>query len=1012
MHIKNLLLAFTLALLLAFPALAGVPVASSFSTSVPVNRQAAITMLGSDPEATPLVYAIGTSPSHGTLMNLNTATGVVIYTPATDYTGADSFTYTVTSGGQTSGAGTVTLTVTSAKTRIIDTITDASGAPRTGTVTFILTQQVTTPSGISPKAATVSAALNSSGQFDVQVYPSKSLSPEAYYQVWFADSRTLNRELIGVYEIPLATSTITLGPYKITDTNLAARYSFISAAQANALGTTLGAIYNGTPTDNAVQKHDSATGKIEDSSIFDNGTIVTIGNKVQMPGTKALTWDSTGVNAPSTTDNLQGTKLLVYPAVGPDQSAVGVESGFTWFTTGGGFKFYFDAANPDLWEPAGLTITGHVTATNFIGNGSSLTNLNASNLASGTVPLARLSGITNTEIDAAAAIAWSKINKTGSSLADLTTRSAADLSSGTLPDARFPATLPALSGANLTALNATNLSSGTVPDARFPATLPVASGVNLTALNASNLASGTVLDARFPATLPAVSGANLTALNGSNISSGTVTAARLGSGGAGGGTRFLADNNTWVLPESLGLLDSVTPSDGAYTIFGNSHTLLNGYLKQAANGVALDGTASGPYFDIYANGLLDGANTTGARVYAETSAIEFGAFRSGTFGSQNIAVRFNARGDGEIQFRRNNTTLWAIDADNTIVPTSAYGLGTPTNPVDQVTIGDHVKFTNSGFPQVYFRSLSPNSVAIRNNEDNGFGQLELGDGVFDRSGHNSPEGVVTANIGSVYRRTNGSTGTTLYIKESGTGNTGWVAVAGGGGAGFSGTPTSGAVPYYDGSGLADSPITASVPGSMVNGITVTGAATGNTPTISPTGGDTNIGLTLNTKGTGSHRLQIDGTNVLVLQTDGVTPTVSVANGNFSVGGNIRFGGGGDAGFERTASNTMSVTDGGGGSGKLRIDRTNGTAISGVMSNTAALDYSSIAANATTELTITVTGAAAGDSVQVNPNGAPETGLIWSGYVSAADTVTVRLANVTTGAIDPASRTWRATVTKF
>jgi hypothetical protein len=53
-------------------------------------------------------------------------------------------------------------------------------------------------------------------------------------------------------------------------------------------------------------------------------------------------------------------------------------------------------------------------------------------------------------------------------------------------------------GTNLTALNATQLTSGTVPDARFPATLPAASGTNLTALNATQLTSGTVPAARFP----------------------------------------------------------------------------------------------------------------------------------------------------------------------------------------------------------------------------------------------------------------------------------------------------------------------------------------------------------------------------------------------------------------------------------------------------------------------------------------------------------------------------------
>ena len=63
--------------------------------------------------------------------------------------------------------------------------------------------------------------------------------------------------------------------------------------------------------------------------------------------------------------------------------------------------------------------------------------------------------------------------------------SAADITSGTLPDGRFPATLPALSGVNLTALNASNLGSGTIPDARFPAVLPAISGANLTDLPAS-----------------------------------------------------------------------------------------------------------------------------------------------------------------------------------------------------------------------------------------------------------------------------------------------------------------------------------------------------------------------------------------------------------------------------------------------------------------------------------------------------------------------------------------------
>ena len=48
-------------------------------------------------------------------------------------------------------------------------------------------------------------------------------------------------------------------------------------------------------------------------------------------------------------------------------------------------------------------------------------------------------------------------------------------------------------------------------------------------------------------------------------------------------------------------------------------------------------------------------------------------------------------------------------------------------------------------------------------------------GVFISSGEGSPEGAIIANVGSLYTRTDGGAGTTLYVKESGSGNTGWAA---------------------------------------------------------------------------------------------------------------------------------------------------------------------------------------------------------------------------------------------
>lgn len=54
-------------------------------------------------------------------------------------------------------------------------------------------------------------------------------------------------------------------------------------------------------------------------------------------------------------------------------------------------------------------------------------------------------------------------------------------------------------------------------------------------------------------------------------------------------------------------------------------------------------------------------------------------------------------------------------------------------------------------------------------------KLILANGPSINVGAASPEGAVTANQGSTYMRTAGGAATSFYVKESGTGNTGWVA---------------------------------------------------------------------------------------------------------------------------------------------------------------------------------------------------------------------------------------------
>lgn len=55
------------------------------------------------------------------------------------------------------------------------------------------------------------------------------------------------------------------------------------------------------------------------------------------------------------------------------------------------------------------------------------------------------------------------------------------------------------------------------------------------------------------------------------------------------------------------------------------------------------------------------------------------------------------------------------------------------------------------------------------------GDVDLGEGPTVGFCAGSPEAAVTATPGSIRLRTDGGASTTLYVKTSGTGNTGWTA---------------------------------------------------------------------------------------------------------------------------------------------------------------------------------------------------------------------------------------------
>jgi hypothetical protein len=84
--------------------------------------------------------------------------------------------------------------------------------------------------------------------------------------------------------------------------------------------------------------------------------------------------------------------------------------------------------------------------------------------------------------------------------------------------------------------------------------------------------------------------------------------------------------------------------------------------------------------------------------------------------------------------------------------------------------------SNQLYHQAWYNDTQTEPFTAVSGSRNG---LVFGDGtaaptIVVRSGTGTPEGVVTAPVGSLFLRSDGGASTTLYVKQSGTGNTGWV----------------------------------------------------------------------------------------------------------------------------------------------------------------------------------------------------------------------------------------------
>jgi cellulose biosynthesis protein BcsQ len=109
------------------------PAADHQSVTTKVDKSAPVALSGSDIESDALQFAIGAQPGHGTLTfgsNFET-NGKLVYTPAPQFSGADTFTFKLSDGAADSAPATVSINVTANRPPVADlqTMTTAEDAP-------------------------------------------------------------------------------------------------------------------------------------------------------------------------------------------------------------------------------------------------------------------------------------------------------------------------------------------------------------------------------------------------------------------------------------------------------------------------------------------------------------------------------------------------------------------------------------------------------------------------------------------------------------------------------------------------------------------------------------------------------------------------------------------------------------------------------------------------------------------------------------------------------------------
>lgn len=219
---------------------------------------------------------------------------------------------------------------------------------------------------------------------------------------------------------------------------------------------------------------------------------------------------------------------------------------------------------------------------------------------------------------------------------------------------------------------------------------------------------------------------------------------------------------------NAGVYSKASSDTGAqWTASVHSETRHGGGTSICLNAEAACYSTAGSFYGIVVLNSTNGAETThpltgaskashpsatGIYVVGTNSTDPMGAwvtglqFTTGSMRASGVTIEIDATAAVEAHIKT-STAAAAANADILLQGNSSNGIilnGTYTNAALRIATGQYLSLTTTGTQKIL-------------------------------AGSGSPESAVTAVVGSLYVRTNGGAGTTLYVKESGSGDTGWVA---------------------------------------------------------------------------------------------------------------------------------------------------------------------------------------------------------------------------------------------